>query len=81
MSDWTYEMLRYAFSWNDESSEKALKYVVTGRSPSDSMSEFQMPGSRVISSEGVENPENWTPPCSAPKDARYIATHHPHGEG
>ena len=58
MSDWTYEMLRYAFSWNDESSEKALKYVVTGRSPSDSMSEFQMPGSRVISSEGVENPEN-----------------------
>ena len=42
MSDWTYEMLRYAFSWNDESSEKALKYVVTGRSPSDSMSEFQM---------------------------------------
>lgn len=42
MSDWTYEMLRYAFSWNDESSEKALKYVVTGRSPSESMSEFQM---------------------------------------
>ena len=41
MSDWTYEMLRYAFSWNDESSEKALKYVVTGRSPSESMSEFQ----------------------------------------
>eukprot|EP00438_Fugacium_kawagutii_P011646 Skav217234 [mRNA] locus=scaffold110:125763:137391:+ [translate_table: standard] len=39
MSDWTYEMLRYAFSWNDESSEKALKYVVTGRSPSESMSE------------------------------------------
>lgn len=59
MSDWTYEMLRYAFSWNDESSEKALKYVVTGRSPSDSMSEFQMPGSRVISREGVEHPENW----------------------
>lgn len=59
MSDWTYEMLRYAFSWNDESSEKALKYVVTGRSPSDSMSEFQMPGSRVISGEGVEHPENW----------------------
>ncbi|CAK9046576.1 Protein transport protein SEC23 [Durusdinium trenchii] len=42
MSDWTYEMLRYAFSWNDESSEKALKYVVSGRSPSESMSEFQM---------------------------------------
>ena len=44
MSDWTYEMLRYAFSWNDESSEKALKYVVTGRSPSESMSEFQTLG-------------------------------------
>ncbi|CAJ1452489.1 unnamed protein product [Effrenium voratum] len=42
MSDWTYEMLRYAFSWNDESSEKALKYVVNGRSPAESMSEFQM---------------------------------------
>ena len=42
MSDWTYEMLRYAFSWNDESSEKALKYVVSGRSPTESMSEFQM---------------------------------------
>ncbi|CAE7210340.1 RPL26L1 [Symbiodinium sp. CCMP2592] len=42
MSDWTYEMLRYAFSWNDESSEKALKYVVNGRSPSETMSEFQL---------------------------------------
>ena len=42
MSDWTYEMLRYAFSWNEESSEKALKYVVSGRSPTESMSEFQM---------------------------------------
>ena len=42
MSDWTYEMLRYAFSWNDESSEKALKYVVNGRTPSETMSEFQL---------------------------------------
>ncbi|CAE7201791.1 ap5b1 [Symbiodinium microadriaticum] len=42
MSDWTYEMLRYAFSWNDESSEKALKYVVNGRSPSETMSEIQL---------------------------------------
>ena len=35
-------MLRYAFSWNDESSEKALKYVVNGRSPSETMSEIQL---------------------------------------
>ena len=42
MSDWTYEMLRYAFSWNEESADKALKYVVTSRSGAESQSEFQL---------------------------------------
>uniref|UniRef100_A0A7S4RBY2 Adaptor-related protein complex 5 beta subunit n=1 Tax=Alexandrium monilatum TaxID=311494 RepID=A0A7S4RBY2_9DINO len=42
MSDWTYEMLRYAFSWNEESADKALKYVVNSRSGTESMSEFQL---------------------------------------
>ena len=28
MSDWTYEMLRYAFAWNGESAQKAVTYVV-----------------------------------------------------
>lgn len=39
MTDWTYEMLRYAFSWNEESADKALKYVVSSRGDKDSMSE------------------------------------------
>eukprot|EP00931_Biecheleriopsis_adriatica_P116327 TRINITY_DN91987_c0_g1_i1.p1 TRINITY_DN91987_c0_g1~~TRINITY_DN91987_c0_g1_i1.p1 ORF type:complete len:1112 (+),score=164.44 TRINITY_DN91987_c0_g1_i1:116-3451(+) len=42
MSDWTYEMLRYAFSWNTESSEKALNYVVSDRHSTESMLEFQL---------------------------------------
>jgi len=42
MSDWTYEMLRYAFSWNEESADKALKYVVNSRSGTESLSEFQL---------------------------------------
>jgi len=42
MSDWTYEMLRYAFSWNAESADKALKYVVNSRSGTESLSEFQL---------------------------------------
>lgn len=42
MADWTYEMLRYAFSWNEESADKALKYVVSSRSSNESMSESQL---------------------------------------
>eukprot|EP00929_Paragymnodinium_shiwhaense_P043214 TRINITY_DN22256_c0_g1_i1.p1 TRINITY_DN22256_c0_g1~~TRINITY_DN22256_c0_g1_i1.p1 ORF type:complete len:1137 (-),score=158.10 TRINITY_DN22256_c0_g1_i1:10-3420(-) len=42
MADWTYEMLRYAFSWNEESADKAMKYVVTSRSDYESLSEFQL---------------------------------------
>eukprot|EP00927_Polykrikos_kofoidii_P018173 TRINITY_DN18373_c0_g1_i1.p1 TRINITY_DN18373_c0_g1~~TRINITY_DN18373_c0_g1_i1.p1 ORF type:complete len:1135 (+),score=140.47 TRINITY_DN18373_c0_g1_i1:65-3469(+) len=42
MSDWTYEMLRYAFSWNEESADKAMKYVVTTRSDGESASELQL---------------------------------------
>ena len=42
MSDWTYEMLRYAFSWNADSADKALKYVVNSRSGTESLSEFQL---------------------------------------
>lgn len=35
-------MLRYAFSWNEESADKALKYVVSSRSGTESLSEFQL---------------------------------------
>lgn len=42
MSDWTYEMLRYAFSWNGESADKAMKYVVTMRSDGESQTELQL---------------------------------------
>lgn len=42
MADWTYEMLRYAFSWNEESTEKALKFVVSSRPSGEGMSESQL---------------------------------------
>lgn len=64
MSDWTYEMLRYAFSWNESGAEKAVAYIY----------DCDMPGAKVDHTTAKDGSK--LDPAAAKEAANHAAKLH-----